>query len=288
LTLQRILTAAVLIPIVVGIVWWGSPAIVAALAAVVLLLALWELFRLGDRLGLRAYRRWTIFCAILLMYVQWLAGRVETRPLGFGVELLRNAGSGAASVEGLLLLFVLGACGIGVISRGPVAEVLPAIGGSAAALLFIALPFSYLVRLDGLENVGPQLLLFTLALVWAGDTVAYAVGRTIGRLPMAPALSPKKTWEGAAGNFLGSVLVGVAFARWMEADLLSFVVVAGLANIAGQFGDLLESAYKRGAGVKDSGILLPGHGGMLDRIDSLIFAVPVVWCYVGWLGKLAR
>jgi phosphatidate cytidylyltransferase len=102
---------------------------------------------------------------------------------------------------------------------------------------------------------------------------------------MAPALSPKKTWEGALGNILGSLLVAVVFARWMQVDVVTLMVIAGVANIAGQAGDLIESAYKRAAAVKDSGKLLPGHGGVLDRMDSLILAAPVVWILYQWLGK---
>jgi phosphatidate cytidylyltransferase len=103
------------------------------------------------------------------------------------------------------------------------------------------------------------------------------VGRSLGRVKMAPALSPGKTWEGAAANVVASVLVAIPFARWTGIDLLTLMAVAATANIAGQMGDLIESAYKRGAGVKDSSSLLPGHGGMLDRIDSLILASPAVW-----------
>ena len=96
---------------------------------------------------------------------------------------------------------------------------------------------------------------------------------------MAPQLSPKKTWEGAAANLLGSAIVAVALFRWLNIDAFQAVLMACLANGAGQAGDLLKSAYKRGAGVKDSGTLLPGHGGVLDRIDALILAAPVVWYY---------
>jgi phosphatidate cytidylyltransferase len=102
---------------------------------------------------------------------------------------------------------------------------------------------------------------------------------------MAPALSPKKTWEGALGNILGSLLVAVFFARWMQVDVVTLMVIAGVANVAGQAGDLIESAYKRAASVKDSGRLLPGHGGAFDRIDSLILATPVVWVLYQWLVK---
>ena len=184
------------------------------------------------------------------------------------------------------MIFLFGSVAIlGLLTRRrPLHEILPAIAISSAALLFIALPFSYIVRLEELEPVGRQLVLFTLVLVWAGDMLAYFVGKSLGRIHMAPALSPKKTWEGAMGNVLASLIVAVLFARWMQMDVVTLLVIAGVANIAGQAGDLIESAYKRGAAVKDSGGLLPGHGGMLDRIDSLILAAPVVWILYQWLA----
>jgi phosphatidate cytidylyltransferase len=118
-----------------------------------------------------------------------------------------------------------------------------------------------------------------LVITWAGDTVAYFVGRALGKHPFAPHLSPKKTWEGAIASFAGSLLVGCAFSWWLTAPVPHLLAMAGVGNVAGQAGDLLESAYKRSAGVKDSGALLPGHGGILDRIDALILATPAVWYY---------
>jgi phosphatidate cytidylyltransferase len=174
--------------------------------------------------------------------------------------------------------------GIGLATRRPLHEVLPAVSISSAGLLLIALPFSYLVRVNEIEHTGRQLVLFALCLIWAGDMLAYFTGRSFGRVPMAPALSPKKTWEGAFANLLASLLVAVGFARWMQVDVSMLLVIAGLANIAGQMGDLIESAYKRGAAVKDSSALLPGHGGMLDRIDSLILASPIVWIAWQWFS----
>jgi phosphatidate cytidylyltransferase len=148
--------------------------------------------------------------------------------------------------------------------------------------VFVVFPFSYLVRINEIPIVGRQLVLFTLCLIWAGDMLAYFVGKGLGRVPMAPALSPKKTWEGALGNLFASLLVGVLFARWMGIDIVNMMIVAGLGNVAGQMGDLIESAFKRGASVKDSGSIVPGHGGMYDRIDSLILAAPVVWAAYQW------
>jgi phosphatidate cytidylyltransferase len=283
--LLRILTSAVLIPLVIALVWWGPPAATAAAAALIAILALYEFFGLGAHLGMRAFPKWTMFCGALIFYSQYSVGMVEMRTIAGGVSIIRDAAGGMLSLEAALLVFVFGCVTIGLATRRPLQDVLPAMAVSSAGLLFIALPFSYLVRLNEIERVGHQLVLFTLCLIWAGDMLAYFVGRSLGRIPMAPALSPNKTWEGSLGNLLASLIVGVLFARWMQMDALALLVIAALGNIAGQMGDLIESAYKRGAAVKDSGTLVPGHGGVLDRIDSLILAAPVVWAAYQWLGR---
>jgi phosphatidate cytidylyltransferase len=281
----RLATAAVLIPVVVVLVWWAPPIVLAGIAAVVTILALVEFLNLGERIGLRGFKLWTYFCTVLMFYAQFSLGRIETHTLAGGISMVRDAAGGTLSVEASLLIFLFGCVLLGLITKRPLHEVLPAIAIGSAALLFVVLPFSYIVRLDEIEPVGRQLVLFTLVLVWAGDMLAYFVGKSLGRVAMAPALSPQKTWEGAMGNVLASMIVAVLFARWMQTDVLTLLVIAGVANIAGQAGDLIESAYKRGAAVKDSGGLLPGHGGMLDRIDSLILATPAVWILYQWLAR---
>jgi phosphatidate cytidylyltransferase len=283
--LLRLATAAVLIPIVVVLVWWAPPIVLAGIAAVVTILALVEFLNLGERIGLRGFKLWTYFCTVLMFYAQFSLGRIETHTLAGGISMVRDAAGGTLSVEASLLIFLFGCVLLGLITKRPLHEVLPAIAIGSAALLFVVLPFSYIVRLDEIEPVGRQLVLFTLVLVWAGDMLAYFVGKSLGRVAMAPALSPQKTWEGAMGNVLASMIVAVLFARWMQTDVLTLLIIAGVANIAGQAGDLIESAYKRGAAVKDSGGLLPGHGGMLDRIDSLILATPAVWILYQWLAR---
>jgi phosphatidate cytidylyltransferase len=279
--LARILTAAVLIPLVLALVWWGSPELLAAIAAGVAILALLEFFNLAGRMGLRAFRDWTLACAAGIFYAQYTAGLVETHSFP-GVSIVHEVGRTIAP-ETVVLIFIFGMVAIGIGTRRPMYEVLPGLAASSAGLLFVALPFSYLVRIDEIERSGRVLVLFTLLLMWAGDTLAYFVGKALGQLPMAPELSPKKTWEGAFANLIGSLLVGLVFARWMQVDTTALLVIAALGNIAGQMGDLIESAYKRGAATKDSGSLLPGHGGVLDRIDSLILASPVVWAAWRWL-----
>jgi phosphatidate cytidylyltransferase len=279
MTWKRLATAAVMIPVVVAAVLWGSTALVTALAGLVTLLALHEFFALGDQLGLHGYRIWTSVCVLAVLFQQWTATKAQSWTLGENLRVTRSAVASELPLELVLFVFILGAATVVFLSLRPLADALGDISISAAGLLFVALPFSALVRLDGVSVIGPRLVLFTLTLVWAGDTVAYFIGRWFGRLRMAPLLSPKKTWEGAAANLLGSLLVGGLFARWLHFDGTHMLVMAGLANIGGQAGDLIESAYKRSAAVKDSGALLPGHGGMLDRIDALIWAAPVVWYY---------
>lgn len=294
MTWKRVATAAVLIPFVVGLVLYGSTTWVAIAMAIVIVLAMSEFYSLGDAIGHRAYILWTSFCAILLVYGQWLTARsFDAQFFSFRI-LYRPAANEAIAAFGgtqeTFFLFVLGIAALTLASKRPLVEALPAAGISSSALLLIALPLSYAVRLHGFHGVGPKLLLFALVITWAGDTVAYFVGRALGKHPLAPQLSPKKTWEGAVASFVGSLLVGMAFSRWLGISIEQVLAMAGAGNVAGQVGDLLESAYKRSAGVKDSGTLLPGHGGLLDRIDALILAIPVV-CYY-WIlfvvGKATR
>ena len=130
-----------------------------------------------------------------------------------------------------------------------------------------------------LRAMNPRWLMFAMIICWVGDTAAYYVGRSFGRHKMAPQISPAKSWEGAAGSLFGGVLAGTVYASYLlpGVPIGTVLALAAAGNIAGQLGDLCESALKRGAGVKDSGSLLPGHGGWLDRIDASLFSVPAVY-----------
>ena len=129
-----------------------------------------------------------------------------------------------------------------------------------------------------LHELSPYWLLFALTINWVGDTAAFYVGRSIGKHKLAPAVSPGKSWEGAIASAVAAGVFGVVFLRFLlpETPLYLAALFAVAGNAAGQFGDLAESALKRGAGVKDSGTTLPGHGGWLDRLDSSLFSMPVV------------
>jgi phosphatidate cytidylyltransferase len=155
-------------------------------------------------------------------------------------------------------------------------------------LLYIGLTLSYLVMIRLLPQ-GEWLLLFVLLVTWAADTGAYYVGTLCGQHALAPRISPKKTIEGLVGGLLGAMLFAYA-ARWWflsEISVVDCLLLAVLLTIAGLWGDLAESAVKRSVGVKDSGGLLPGHGGMLDRLDSLLFTAPAFYYYVTLIERVA-
>jgi phosphatidate cytidylyltransferase len=284
MTWKRVATALVLIPIVVAIVLFTNTAVVAMATSIITVLALWEYFALGDAIGHRAYRLWTIFCALLLIFSQWFPALFIDGGVAIGIRVLNSAvpflDLSLLSPVNTFFLFVLGLTVLTLWTRRPLVEALPAAGISSSALLLVGFPFSFAVRLHGIPAFGPKILLFALAITWAADTTAYFVGRAIGKHPLAPHISPKKTWEGSIASMFGSLVVAYAFSFWIRIPLPHLLIMAAIGNIAGQMGDLLESAYKRSAGVKDSGGLLPGHGGILDRIDALILCIPVIWYYL--------
>jgi phosphatidate cytidylyltransferase len=286
MTWKRVATAAVLIPCVVGLVLWGSAAVLALGLGFVILLALLEYFALGDAIGHRAYRFWTATCALGLVYVQWLAAIAPSYELAGGLTFHRMIGRVLGiipAVQDVFFIFLLGVGALTLWTKRPMVEALPAAGISSSGLLLVALPLTYTIRLHAIGADGPKMLLFVLVITWVGDSAAYFVGRAIGRHPLSPVLSPKKSWEGTIASILGALLVAMVFARFLTVQLPHLLAMAAVGNLAGQAGDLLESAYKRSAGVKDSGSLLPGHGGVLDRIDALILAIPVVWYYWIWI-----
>ena len=280
--MTRILTALVLIPLVLLLVFlgprwqWLFTAAVAGVAA----LSGWEYMDLSRRCGAHPPRVATLAALLALFAVnfEW----PDLTPALFGILGL-----------GLLVYCTF---------FKPVEETIADASASIFCLLYTGLTLIALPSLRMQAN-GPSLVAFLLCVVWAGDTAAYYVGRAWGRHKMAPSLSPGKSWEGAIASVAGSAFIAGALLglaalmqepsnsvvlSWLERALPLAVLAypdetwywLGLAvviNAAGQVGDLAESALKRSAGVKDSGDLLPGHGGVLDRIDALLLAAPVLW-----------
>ena len=158
---------------------------------------------------------------------------------------------------------------------------------SIFSIVYIALPFSLLVLLAGAEN-GRLWILFVLVLVWSNDTFAFCTGKLIGRHKLSPKISPGKSIEGAIGGLLGGVAATLVFNHYagLGLEVWVTVVLAIALGILSILGDLFESLIKRGSGVKDSGSLIPGHGGILDRVDSMVFVVPALYYFLLWYGVI--
>ena len=161
-----------------------------------------------------------------------------------------------------------------------------ALAGSASFVLGVIYIFGAWRCAVELRALNAHWLMIALLVSWIGDTAAYYVGRSMGKHKLAPVVSPGKTWEGAIGSAIGGAIGSVVYAHFFLATQPFWIIaLIGLAaNIAGQFGDLCESAFKRGANMKDSGTTLPGHGGWLDRIDSTLFSVPTVYVILHFSG----
>ena len=295
--MKRVLTAAVLIPVVLLAVFGAPLWLFALLILFIALLALHEYLNILEGYGVKALRKTSyVMCIIIIVatWASWDKGVWVVEPYLMLPWLFRSF----YILLALPLIF-----GIPLIFRQDLRGALTASAGSAFGVIYIGGSLTSLIplRSNYRESV---LVLFVLLSVWAGDTAAYYVGRNLGRHKLAPVVSPNKTWEGAIASVAASVLVAwLIFYFYVPIRNLFYfhppvsntddqvawirVIILGVVtNVAAQFGDLFESALKRGAQIKDSGSLLPGHGGILDRIDALLFAVPVVWYYASVIGFL--
>ena len=264
--MRRIVTAAVLIPLVLALVFLNSLPVLTLAAALVAGLATWEFLSLAAH-GAPGIPRIPVLAGVALLFVCAYFRPEYTAPTLGGLAFL-----------------LLGICAF----RLQPPQVLPAAAASVFALLYTGWSMTTLPLISAQGN-GPSLLVFLFLSVWSGDVAALYVGRNFGKHKLTR-LSPGKTWEGSIASLAGTVLV-IALLLLLSTELnrrgielllypgpvVRTLLLAVVLNIAAQLGDLLESGLKRGAGVKDSGTLLPGHGGVLDRIDALLLAAPVLW-----------
>jgi phosphatidate cytidylyltransferase len=275
--MKRILTALVLIILVLAIVFYAKMWLFTLFIAFLSSLCGWEFLGLVSERGTANPPRIANLVALVLLFVG-----TYYRP------------DEAATIVGILSILLLLYCAF----ISPIERVIADASTSIACLLYTGLTLTTLPTIRAQSN-GISLLIFLLFVVWAGDITALYIGRSWGRHKLIPKLSPNKTWEGTIGSIFGSLAVAgllILFSNLLVTNLVidsffeklsvhlfysgepwRWLAIAFVVNIAAQLGDLLESALKRSAGVKDSGNLLPGHGGMLDRIDALLIAAPVLW-----------
>lgn len=253
--MKRILTALVMIPAVTLVIFQGPTWLFFATVALIAALCYIEYSSLVSAQGGEA---------------------LVPMGLASGLVLL-------LAPEPFMAAALLALLGMAFAMRGDLQHSLVTAGGFALGLLYIFGAWRSAIELRALS---PHWVFFACALNWAGDTAAMYVGKSIGKHKLAPQVSPGKTVEGAVGSMVASIVCGVLYLRWALPSV-GWEAMVGLAmagNVAGQVGDLAESALKRGAGVKDSGTLLPGHGGMLDRMDSSLFSMPVVLGLLRFIG----
>jgi phosphatidate cytidylyltransferase len=312
--MKRVLTAVVLVPFVLLLVFRAPLWLFALAVAGIIVLALHEYLNIAKAAEIKSFG-WITYVLALLPIVVLLTSTLYDTLFYHGTVYHTYMYGGVS--RWLMFVCLLSPLAFGTLLtfRGQLQSGLASVSAATFGVVYIGGSLSLLValRADEAENV---LIIFTLLVVWGGDIAAYYGGRAVGRHKLAPAVSPNKTWEGAIASAIASVAIAAAVlhfspqirtyymnwyllsGHWLSASpsrtpgngppLVHALVLGLLTNIAAQFGDLFESALKRGAGVKDSGTLLPGHGGILDRIDALLFAIPVVWYYATLTGFLRR
>ena len=276
----RTLTAAVFVLVMLtGLLWnqWSF----LVLFSIIHFGCWWEYLRLMEKIHTTSLHVYTKLGFMLLGYglMLWFCGP-GYRIAGYGIK---ENFSMPVSAAGLILLIT------GLFQKMRVD--LKSIGGTALGLLYISLSWGLMMDLrsmnsgwldkdQGYLDMGWILPCAIIGAIWINDTMAYIVGSLIGKTPLSK-ISPKKTWEGTAGGvFLAVVIFLILGKVLIKANEIDVIFIAAIASIIGTIGDLLESKLKRMADVKDSGHIMPGHGGFLDRFDSLLFATPFVWLYV--------
>jgi len=255
---KRILSGLVLIPVVLGIVQYGSPLLFLALVTAAVLTGWMEYFKLLRHMGIKIN---PIVGGIMCLFLVFCFYRDDFYLVWLAVCLMS--------------LFITWYA-----SGSALEDALNQVAYSFLGVVYVSGLMSYFILLRGMEH-GNHILFYLFMVIWSGDIAAYYVGKTIGKTPLAPRISPGKTIEGSVAGLVGSVAGGVA-AQCLFFETLPLthcLIMAFLCGTMGQIGDLAESLFKRRAGVKDSGSLIPGHGGVLDRLDSLMFAGPALYIY---------
>jgi phosphatidate cytidylyltransferase len=258
--LKRIISALCILPPLIVIVYFGSPFHFVILVTLVVVVALMEFIRMLSAKGFSCWRGLGIACGGML-------------PLTFYVSGVAYHGAVAAIVF-LAFLF-------GLFARQELVTAVHSIAFTLLGVFYVGWLLSYVVLLRLLID-GPHYVFYIFGVVWLGDAAALVVGRLFGHHKLAPTLSPGKTIEGSIGGLMGSLCGAILGGRWLlgHLTLTHCLAIGGLLAVLGQLGDLSESLLKRSTGVKDSGLLIPGHGGILDKVDGILFGAPALYYYI--------
>ncbi len=264
---KRAISTIILMPVIIFLVWWGGYPYSAVIVLVTSLMLI-EFWGLSRSIGVKAGRMFTVVCGVL-----FCLSAVDSIGFKIPVEL--------ALALTLLLPFSY------QVFRDQVNLAFLSVASTLLGVVYIGWAFGYhLILLRDIGGAGKGLIFFLLAIIWLGDTAAYLFGKWFGTHKLSPKISPGKTIEGTIAGLVFGALGGLGVWPVLLKDILSFphaLILGILLGIVGQLGDLSESVIKRSADVKDSGHLIPGHGGLLDRCDSLIFSAPTLYYYFAYL-----
>jgi len=266
--MKRILTAVIVLPFLIASIllaslWW----VFVLLAAAAMVIGLWEFYLLAKKLQLKPDPG-----------AGYLAGAAIVT-----ISLQNDPAVNVLLVQFVIIVLTAGTLIAAMLRGAPFDKMIASVGATILGVLYIPLLGSHLVMLrTGFnQTLSAHLLSFFFLVLMGGDTGAYYVGRALGKRKLAPSISPGKTWEGAFGGLVAALAMATLAHFWFfrELPLKYTLPLATLMTVVGIFGDLVESALKRGAGAKDAANLLPGHGGILDRLDSLLFNAPLIYYF---------
>lgn len=280
----RTLSGAVMLAVVLGAILASEWSFIA-LVAVITLGGIWEFYNFAQKAGYQPMKLLGLFGGMMIFTIAislfvLFATKDSTNDSLFAIIF------GMAIITLLLLVPLMFICELYRKSPTPIAN----IGSTLMGMLYVAFPLSLLILIPALLGNGvwnPWIVIFYIFIIWANDVFAYLFGITLGSHRLFERISPKKSWEGFFGGLLGAMAMGYVASLILEADAMTWIGLALVAAIAGVFGDLVESLFKRSVDLKDSGNFIPGHGGWLDRFDALIFSAPFAFVYVIFITFIA-
>ncbi len=262
--IKRVLTSILILPLLIIIIYIDKGQYFNLLVIICIFICLEEFYKLVDKKGIPSFRLLGILLGILLPLI-FAAKKPDLIPFVLTASIL------------ILFLKTL-------TLSSPLTDSIQRLTSTLFGFVYIPLMLSFLILIRGLRN-GRTLIFYLFVIIWLDDIMAYYIGSLFGKHMLCPEISPKKTLEGAIGGLTGSIIATLVYGAlcFNEASVFTLFILGMLIGTFGQLGDLSESVLKRWAGVKDSGSLLPGHGGLLDRIDGLIFSTPIFYYFITFI-----